>query len=93
MEIMPEVIVLTIFLLILYRGFCWKPKIKIEKAPTTKQIRRERRRKRLIKKIKRMFKLPRFNYETEIIKYDKKTPYIEAAWEEVEKPKRPKNKH
>lgn len=33
-----EIAAVIIFLLILYRGFCWKPKVKVVKAPTTKQI-------------------------------------------------------
>ncbi len=81
-----EITVMIVFLIILYRGFCWKPKIKIVKAPTLKQIRREKKRARRIRKISRRFKVP-YVGQTEIIKYDKKSPCIDSMWEEVERKK------
>ena len=79
-----EITVILIFLIILYRGFCRKPKIKVIKAPTARQIRREKKRARRLRKISRRFKLP-YVGKTEIIEYDKTTPYIESIWEEMRK--------
>ncbi len=81
-----EITVMIVFLIILYRGFCWKPKVKIVKAPTTKQILRQKKRARRIRKISRRFKVP-YVGQTEIIKYDKKSPCIDSMWEEVERKK------
>lgn len=77
-----EITVILIFLIILYRGFCRKPKIKVIKTPTAKQIRREKKRARRLRKISRRFKVP-YVGKTEIIEYDKTNPYIESIWEEM----------
>lgn len=79
-----EITVILIFLAILYYGFCRRPKIKVIKAPTVKQIRREKKRARRIRKISRRFKIP-YVGKTEIIEYDKTNPYIESIWEEMRK--------
>ena len=74
--------VIIVFLVVLYRRFCWKPKIKVAKAPTTKQIRRQRKRARRLRKFSRHFRIPYVGH-TEIIEYDKTNPYIESIWEEM----------
>lgn len=79
-----EIAVVIIFLAILYRGFCWKPKIKVVKAPTTKQIRRQKKRARRRRKLSRWFKVPHIGH-AEVIEYDKTNPYIESIWEEMRK--------
>ncbi len=79
-----EIAIVLIFLLILYRGFCRKPKVKIVKAPTTKQIRRQKKRARQRRKFSRWFKVPYVGH-TEVINYDKTNPYIESIWEEMRK--------
>lgn len=79
-----EIAVVIIFLVVLYRGFCRKPKIKVVKAPTTKQIRRQKKRARRLRKISRRFRVPYIG-KTEIIEYDKTNPYIESIWEELRK--------
>lgn len=74
----------------LYRKFCYKPKVKVVKTPKIpkpEEIRRQKKKERCIKKIKRKFKIP-YRGNAEIIKYDKKLPYIESAWNEVQKPKK-----
>lgn len=76
--------VIIVFLVVLYRGFCWKPKVKAVKAPTTKQIRRQRKRARRLRKITRRFKVPHVG-QAEVIEYDKTNPYIESIWEEMRK--------
>lgn len=79
-----EITVILIFLAVLYRAFCWKPKVKTVKAPTAKQIRKQKKRARRIRKISRRFKVP-YVGKTEIIQYDKTNPYIESIWEEMRK--------
>lgn len=78
-----EITVILIFLVILYCGFCRRPKIKLIKAPTAKQIRREKKRARRLRKISRRFKLP-YVGKTEIIQYDKTSPCIDSMWEEIQ---------
>ena len=58
--------------------------MKPEKIPTTKEIRKQRKKERRIRKLKRRFRLP-YRGNAEIIEYSKTTPYIESAWNEVEK--------
>ncbi len=79
-----EIVIVIIFLTVLYRGFCWRPKVKVVKAPTTKQIRRQKKRARKLRKISRRFKIPYFG-KTEIVEFDKTNPYIESIWEEMRK--------
>lgn len=79
-----EIAIVLIFLVILYRGFCWKPKVKVVKAPTTKQIQRQKKRARRRRKFSRWFKFPHIG-QAEVIKYDKTNPYIESIWEELRK--------
>lgn len=79
-----EIAVVIIFLAILYHGFCRKPKIKVVKAPTTKQIRRQKKRARRRRKLSRWFKVPHIGH-AEVIEYDKTNPYIESIWEEMRK--------
>lgn len=78
-----EIAVVIIFLLILYRGFCWRPKVKVVKAPTTKQIRRQKKRARRLRKFTRRFKA-RHAGPAELIKYSKTSPCINSMWEEVQ---------
>lgn len=84
MEHIFECVILIFFCICLYRVFCKRPKIKVVKAPTTKEIRRQRKKDRRMRKIKRKFKLP-YHGKTEIIEYSKTKPYIESAWKEIEK--------
>lgn len=82
-----EAITLIACIVFLYRQFGQRPKIKTvkdEKIPTTQEIRKRRKRERQLRKVKRRFKIP-YRGKTEIIKYDKTLPYIESAWNEVEK--------
>ena len=84
MEHLFESIILIVFCICLYRVFCRTPKVKVVKAPTTKEIRRQRKKDRRMRKIKRKFKLP-YRGRTEIVEYSKTRPYIETAWKELEK--------
>lgn len=84
MEHLFESVILVFFCICLYRVFCRTPKVKVVKAPTTKEIRRQRKKARRIRKIKRKFKLP-YRGRTEIVEYSKTRPYIESAWKELEK--------
>lgn len=84
MEHLFESIILVFFCICLYQVFCRKPKIKVVKAPTTKEIRRQRKKDRRLRKIKRKFRLP-YRGKTEIVEYSKTRPYIESAWKELEK--------
>lgn len=79
-----EIAIVLIFLVILYRGFCRRPKVKVVKAPTTKQIRRQKKRARRLRRISRRFRLPHIG-QAEVIEYDKTSPYIESIWEELRK--------
>lgn len=78
-----EIAVIIIFLVVLYRGFCRRPMIKVVKAPTTRQIRRQKKRARRLRKISRRFRVPYIG-KTEIIEYDKTSPCIDSMWEEVQ---------
>ena len=84
MEHLFESIILIVFCICLYRVFCRTPKVKLVKAPTTKEIRRQRKKDRRMRKIKRKFKLP-YRGRTEIVEYSKTRPYIESVWKELEK--------
>ncbi len=84
MEHLFESIILIVFCICLYRVFCRTPKVKVVKAPTTKEIRRQRKKDRRMRKIKRKFKLP-YRGRTEIVEYSKTRPYIESVWKELEK--------
>lgn len=84
MEHLFEIIILVFFCVCLYRVFCRKPKVKVVKAPTTKEIRHQRKKDRRKRKIKRKFRLP-YRGKTEIVEYSKTRPYIESAWKELEK--------
>lgn len=82
-----EITVLVAACIFLYYQFAWRPGIKAvkpEKIPTTKEIRKQRKKERRIRKLKRRFRLP-YRGNAEIIEYSKTTPYIESAWNEVEK--------
>ncbi|MDE6387634.1 MAG: hypothetical protein K2L82_07515 [Lachnospiraceae bacterium] len=82
-----EAITLIACVVFLYRQFGRRPRIKAvkeEKIPTTKEIRKRRKRERQLRKVKRRFKIP-YRGKTEVIKYSKTAPYIESAWNEVEK--------
>lgn len=81
-----EITAVIIFLLILYRGFCRKPKIRVVKAPTTKQIRRQKKRARRLRKISRRFKVPHTG-QAEVIEYSKTSPCIDSMWNEVQRKK------
>ena len=74
----------------LYRKFCYKSKLKVVKTPkipTTEEIRRQHKKERRMRKIKRRFRIPYWG-NAKIIKYDKTAPYIESAWNEIQKPKK-----
>lgn len=77
-----EIAVIIIFLAVLYCSLCRKPRVKVVKAPTTKQIRRQRKRARRLRKLSRHFRIPYVGH-TKIIEYDKTNPYIESIWEEM----------
>ena len=82
-----EITVLVAACIFLYYQFAWRPGIKAvkpEKIPTTKEIRKQRKKERRIRKLKRRFRLP-YRGNAEIIEYSKTTPYIESAWNEAEK--------
>lgn len=79
-----EIAVMIIFMVILYLGFCRKPKINVIKAPTTKQILRQKKRERRRRKFSRLFRIPHVGH-AEVIEYDKTNPYIESIWEEMRK--------
>lgn len=81
-----EITIVIIFLVILYRGFCRKPKIRVIRAPTAKQIRRQKKRARRLRKISRRFKVP-YVGKTRIIEYDRTRPCIDSMWDEVERRK------
>lgn len=83
-DIIFVAIILIAFMTFLYINFCRKPKIKIAKAPTRKEIIRMRKKERRIRKIKRIFRIP-YRGQTKIYEYDKTTPYIDAIWEELKK--------
>lgn len=83
MENMIQAVIIIMFLAFLYIIFCRKPKIKTIKAPTVKQVKRKKKHARMIRKIKRKFKIP-YRGKTEIIEYSKTRPYIEHAWNEIE---------
>lgn len=80
-----EIIIVAAFLIMLYNKFYSKPKIKAVKVkvPTARQIRRAKKRARRLRKVKRKFRIP-YVGKTKIIKYDKKLPYIESVWNEIE---------
>lgn len=80
-------VLLICFCIYVYRKFCYKPRIKTVKIPTAKQVRRKKKRKRFKNKIMRIFRIP-YKGKTEIIQYDKKAPYIESAWNEINKKKK-----
>lgn len=85
-----KAILIILCCLYIYRKFCYKPKLKVVKTPKIpkpEEIRRQRKKERRMRKIKRKFKIP-YVGNTEIINYDKTTPYIESAWNEVQKPKK-----
>lgn len=72
------------FCIFLYKKFCYKPKIKTVKIPDAKQIRKQKRKARRLRKFKRHFRMP-YHGKTDIIQYDKQQPYIESIWEELSK--------
>lgn len=82
-----KAVLIILCIIFLYQKFCCKPKIKIIKIPTSKEIKLQRKRKRRMRRIKRRFKIPYIG-KTQIIKYDKTKPYIESAWDEVQKAKK-----
>lgn len=85
-----KAILIILCCIFIYRKFCYRPKLKVVKTPKIprpEEIRRQRKKERHIRKIKRKFKIP-YVGKTEIIKYDKTTPYIESAWNEIQKPKK-----
>lgn len=77
-------IIISVFIFFLYRTYGRKQKIKVIKAPTRKEIIKQRKKERRIRKIKRIFHIP-YKGQAKMYKYDKTTPYIEAAWEELKK--------
>lgn len=84
----PDIIfiapIITVFMIFLYFKFCRKPKVKVIKAPTHKEVIKQHKKARRIRKIKRIFKIP-YKGNAKIYEYDKTTPYIDAVWEELKK--------
>lgn len=78
-----EIVIIVLFCIYLYKKFCWRPKIKIVKAPTPDDIKKQHKRDRRFRKIKRHFRIP-YRGKTQITEFDKTKPYIESAWNEVE---------
>lgn len=82
-----EIITLAAACMFLYGQFGRRPRIravKPEKIPTTQEIRKQRRKERRRRKLKRRFRIP-YRGNAEVIGYNKTAPYIESAWNEVEK--------
>lgn len=82
-----EIITLIACCLFMYTRFGRSPQINVlkeEKIPQPGEIKRQRKKARRIRKIKRRFRIP-YRGKAQIITYDKKAPYIESAWNEVEK--------
>lgn len=82
-----EIAALAASCIFLYYQFAWRPRIKAVKPvkiPTTQEIRKQRKKERHRRKLKRRFRIP-YRGNAEIIKYSKTTPYIESAWNEVER--------
>lgn len=87
MKIYVEIAIFILFFIYLYKKFCWKPKIKIVKAPTPDDIKKQHKKERRFRKIKRRFRIP-YHGKTQITEFDKTKPYIESAWNEIQKPKK-----
>lgn len=83
MENIFDIAIIILFCIFLYKLFYKKPKIKTIKAPTTKEIRKKKRHNRKIKRFKRVFHLP-YRGKNELIEFDKKKPYIDSMWDEIE---------
>ncbi|MBD5395332.1 MAG: hypothetical protein HDR71_13950 [Lachnospiraceae bacterium] len=82
-----EIIALAAACIFLYYRFGRRPQIKAVKPvkiPTTQEIKKQRKKERLRRKFRRRFRIP-YRGNAEIIEYSKTTPYIESAWNEVEK--------
>lgn len=82
MENLLYIIALICLCIILYKNCVYRPKIKKVKIPTTKQVRRSRRKKRFKNKIRRIFRIP-YVGKTDIVQFDKQQPYIESIWDEL----------
>ena len=78
-----EAALLIAFLIVIYLKFCRRPKVKVIKTPTVKEIRRQKKRGRRFRRLKRFFKLP-YRGSTQVLEFDPKKPYIESAWNEIE---------
>ena len=74
-----EIVTIIGFWIYLYKK-SRKPKLEI--VETEKPVKKKKKPKYL-----RRFKLP-YRGKTNIYNFDKKTGYIESAWNEVEKPKK-----
>lgn len=83
---LAKITLLILCCIFLYKKFCYKPKVKVYKVPKPEEIKQQRKKERRLKKIKRHFKIP-YRGKTQIIEYDKTKPYIESAWNEIEKHK------
>ena len=82
-----EIIALAAVCIFLYYRFGRSPQIKAVKPvkiPTTQEIRKQRKKERRRRKLKRRFRIP-YRGNAKIIEYSKTTPYIESAWNEVER--------
>ncbi|MCM1233130.1 MAG: hypothetical protein NC489_23665 [Ruminococcus flavefaciens] len=82
-----EIIILAACCIFLYERFGRRARVrevKPERIPTKKEIRRQRKRERRRRKLKRWFRVP-YRGNAKIIEYSKTAPYIESAWNEVEK--------
>lgn len=78
-----KIILIILCCIFLYKKFCYKPKVKVIKAPKPEEIKQKRKKERSLRKIKRHFRIP-YRGKTKIMKFDKTKPYIESAWNEIE---------
>lgn len=85
-----EAILIILSCIFIYKKFVWKPKVKIVNEPVIPdpgKIKKQRKRERKLRKIKRHFRLP-YHGNAEIVEFDMQKPYIDSAWNEVQKPKK-----
>ncbi len=75
-----EIVTMICFLIYMYRK-AYKPYIK-----EVKQADESPKKKKRLKYLHRI-RIP-YRGKTEIIKYDKKSAYIESAWNEIQKPRK-----
>lgn len=82
-----RIILIVLCCVFLYKKFCYKPKMKVVRIPKPEDIKQQRKKERKIRKIKRRFRIP-YQGNAQVTEFDKTKPYIESAWNEVQKPKK-----